>query len=98
MISKYLQLIKMKEQNLNSELVEYIDFIIGNAKRLQDMLDGLLSYSKLNVKDIALAEIDFDEFIQDVLKNLKFKIEQSHAHITLPEDVPNIRGYRILLL
>ena len=98
MISTFLQLIKMKEQNLNSESVEYIDFIIGNAKRLQDMLDGLLSYSKLNVKDIAVAEIDFDEFIQDVLKNLKFQIQQSNAHITLPEDVPNIRGHRILLL
>jgi len=97
MISTYLQLIKMKEQNLHSESVEYIDFIIGNAKRLQDMLDGLLSYSKLNIKSLATEEIAFDTFMHDVLENLKFQIEQSNAHIALPEEVPAIRGHRVLI-
>ena len=59
MVSNYLGLLKRKYgTKLEQRAVEYIDFAVGGAQRMNRLLKDLLSYSRIGTRDAKLEEVE----------------------------------------
>jgi len=89
MISSFLQLLEKKlKDKLDTETKEYIDFAVDGSKRMKNMIEDLLSYSRLISKKSQFEKINTKEILKDVLTDLSEKIKETEAKINsnhLPE-------------
>lgn len=63
------------------------------GERMATLIDDLLTYSALSQKPDANEEVDLNEVVLQVLKDLDFEVEQKHAQIRTSE-LCSIRGNR----
>jgi light-regulated signal transduction histidine kinase (bacteriophytochrome) len=83
MISSYLQLIEYRyKDKLDKDADDFIEYAVDGAKRLQDLIGGLLEYSRVGTKGRSFELVDFGHILEQTLINLKVAIEESGALIT----------------
>lgn len=76
------------EKQLDDTAREYIGFAVDGAERMQQLIQALLEYSRVNTQGSDALPIDMEEMLKDVLSDLSVLIEESDAEITcdaLPE-------------
>jgi PAS domain S-box-containing protein len=76
---------------LDEELSQYIDFIYQSSNRMQDLVKGLMDYSRIG-KIKELASIDCDKVLCEVLSDMSMIIKEKNAQITVSK-LPQIYGY-----
>jgi light-regulated signal transduction histidine kinase (bacteriophytochrome) len=76
------------DDNANS----YLTYISQASERMQTLIKDLLDYSRIGRK-IILQEVDCNAVLSDVLADLSSAIEETHAKIAAPEELPVVRGY-----
>jgi chemotaxis family two-component system sensor kinase Cph1 len=87
MISCFTQLLQDQYQSkLDDKAREYIYFAVEGANRMYELLNGLLTYSRIHTKGKNFSHIDANLIIADVTKNLALKIKERNATI----DVGNL--------
>lgn len=83
MIASYLQLIERRYKGrLDKDADEFIAFAVDGAGRLQEMISGLLAYSRVQTKGSPLKEVNCSEVLGNAVQNVKVAIEESGARIT----------------
>ena len=83
MIASYLQLIERRYKGkLDKDADEFIAFAVEGASRLQNMIIGLLAYSRIETKGKPLEEVNSAEVLGNAVSNLKIAIEESGTLIT----------------
>lgn len=95
MISMYTQVIQKRlgEQLLDAEK-ESMFFITDGVKRMQNLLDDLLRYSRLGKSGKEIKEINLDNLVFMVGHNLSVVVQESGAVInTMP--LPTIHGVQV---
>jgi PAS domain S-box-containing protein len=76
---------------LDEEFNQYIDFIYQSSNRMQELVKGLMDYSRIGkVKE--LATIDCSKILDEVLSDLSMVIKEKNAQITISK-LPEIQGY-----
>lgn len=84
MIVTFLQLLERKYRDqLDTEGKEYIQFAVDGAKRMQALINDLLTFSQVNAYNTKLELVSCDSIVGQVLDNLKIAIEEHHAQITV---------------
>lgn len=73
---------------LNDEGKEYLGLIIENGQRLQEMMEGLLQYSRLNA-DAPFVKTDMNKVVEGCLGEMKSRIAATGAKIEIAE-LPSI--------
>ena len=92
MITSFLQLLQRRyEDQLDEEANEFIGFAVDGAKRLDNMTNDLLSYSRITSKKRHIKLVDFEQVLDEALQNLKVPIEETNAVIT-HDPLPTILG------
>jgi chemotaxis family two-component system sensor kinase Cph1 len=89
MVSSFTQLLKKKygdKLDLNAQ--EYIDFAVDGAKRMRDLIDGLLEYSRVQTKGETFTLVNIEDIMQQVKKNLMVKIKDTRAIISIDKLLP----------
>lgn len=82
-IASYLQLLEIRyKDKLDKEATEFIDYSVSGAKRMQSLIQDLLSYSRLTSKPRSPKEVDIEQIIEVVKSNLQAGIQQTGARIT----------------
>ncbi len=83
MISGFTQLLaeNYKEQ-LCMEAQEYIKLIIIGADKMQQLIEDVLSYSRLSTKSEPFTDVDMSAVLEKVITILSVKIKESNALIT----------------
>jgi light-regulated signal transduction histidine kinase (bacteriophytochrome) len=82
-IISYAQLIEMRYKGqLDSDADEFIDFMVGGALRMKDMIQGLLDYSRVGTQGGEFKDFSAEEVLSVVSYNLKVSIEECRAEIT----------------
>ncbi len=82
MISSYLQLIERRyKEKLDSEAIEFIDYAVSGAKRMQILINDLLAYSRVNTQQKAMKDANLNSILEIVLHTLKAKIIDTAAVI-----------------
>lgn len=83
MISSYLQLIERRyQERLDEDGHQFIAYAVDGASRMQTMINGLLSYSRVGTQGKPFGPADCESILEQTLINLKVAIEESHAVIT----------------
>jgi PAS domain S-box-containing protein len=92
MVASYVQLLARRYKGkLDNEAEEFIGFAVDGSKRMQDLIQALLAYSRIGTKGRQFAPTDCEIVLQNALKNLQIAIEDSQARIT-HDPLPTIIG------
>jgi signal transduction histidine kinase len=98
-VASFCQLLEKRyADQLDERGVEYIGFAVDGAKRMQVLINDLLTFSRVgrpgNTKDV---DVDLDVAMDAALDNLTTAIEESGAEITRQAPLPTVTGDPTLL-
>ncbi|MCU7491757.1 MAG: PAS domain S-box protein [Ignavibacteria bacterium] len=92
MMHSYAELLEKRyEGKLDESADDFLYFITGGAKRMQQLINDLLQYSRVTTRGKPFEPVDCMEVMSNVLDNLQISIEESGARITF-DSLPVIRG------
>lgn len=78
----YTQLIKQRwAGKLDADTDEFIEYVVDGGKRMQNMINDLLSYSRAGCSPVTFEPIDCDKALDHALENLTAAIVESGAEI-----------------
>jgi len=99
MVSLYSQMLQRKYgEKLDAEADEFIAFIVGGAKRMEQLLRDLLAYSQTgSSSEGPVQPVDCAEAMRKVVLNLQASVEQSNATITW-DPLPTVHAHEIRLM
>ncbi len=83
MVSSYTQLLARRYQGkLGQDADEFIEFAVDGARRMQNLINDLLAYSRVGRRGGDLRATDAEAVLSSALTNLRAAIEESKATIT----------------
>jgi signal transduction histidine kinase len=83
MVASYVQLIEQRyAKSLDAEAHEFIGYAVDGAKRMQALIDDLLTYSRVGMRGKPLEPTDCRKVVDTALGSLKIAIAESGAQIT----------------
>jgi signal transduction histidine kinase len=92
MVASYVQLIEKRYQDkLDSDGREFIEFAVDGAKRMQVLIEDLLTYSRITTRAKPFQSTNFEEVLEAVTDNLQMVIRESGAQIT-HSPLPTVSG------
>jgi K+-sensing histidine kinase KdpD len=68
---------------LDQDAQDYINFAVDGSKRMFNLINGLLEYSRVQTKGKVFGNVDMNEVLNKVLYNLELKIKEKNAVITV---------------
>jgi PAS domain S-box-containing protein len=78
---------------LNEDQQENFEFMIDGARRMQDMIDALLTYSRLTTRAKPLEWVDLNKVIEDLKKlELATVLDETRGAIHVPKPLPSIQA------
>ena len=81
-ISGYTKLLRAEYlPELDSTAQEYMNFVINGTKRMQGLIEDLLTYSRVNTYEQVFSTVDCNSVVQEAITNLQTSIEESGAEI-----------------
>lgn len=82
-ITSYVQLLqKVTQNNLPPGANDYIQFVVEGTHRLQELIDDLLSYTRLSATPQPPQRIDLSKVLQETLTSLETAIKDKQAVVT----------------
>ncbi len=97
MITSFLQLLERRyTDKLDQDANEFIGFAVEGAKRLNEINNDLLEFSKVTRKKIDCSKVDINKVLEQTKMNLKYAIDTENAKINY-NILPTIYGDEILI-
>ncbi|MCS6819346.1 MAG: PAS domain S-box protein [Chitinophagales bacterium] len=91
-ISSYLQLLESRYgHKLEADGKEFIEFSVSGAKRMQRLIQDLLNYSRINTRPKPFTEINLNDLLHVVLKNIETTIQANNVIIEI-QPLPVVIG------
>jgi len=83
MVASFVQLLSehLKGQ-LDKDAEEYMGFAVDGAKRMQQLVNGLLEYSRVESRGKELQPVDTNKIFNETISNLEVRIDETRAKIT----------------
>jgi signal transduction histidine kinase len=98
-VASFCQLLEQRYGNaLDERGIEYIGFAVDGAKRMQVLINDLLTFSRVGRLNVTHATVDLDSTLETALDNLAAAIEESGAQIARPDGpLPQVMGDATLM-
>ncbi|MGB8492620.1 MAG: ATP-binding protein [Bacteroidales bacterium] len=88
MISSFTQLLSQQyKDKLDGNALEYIRYAVDGSKRMYDLINGLLAYSRIHTRGKSFQMVDLNIVFEKVMKNVELKINERNACIN-SENLP----------
>ena len=91
MVGSYLGLLERRyKDKLDQDANDFIFYAVDGAKRMQVLINDLLSYSRVSTKAKPFESANTEHIVKGALKNLEILIEESGAEVdykNLPEEI-----------
>ena len=92
MVTNYLELLEHRYgDDFDEEADEFVAFAVDAAERMQAMVEGLLTYSRIDGQDTSFGPVDLGDVVADVVRDLGMRIDEADTEITV-EPLPTVRG------
>ncbi|EQA37680.1 PAS domain S-box protein [Leptospira inadai serovar Lyme str. 10] len=92
-IASYLQLLERKfSPQLPSEAKEFIQITIEAAKRQQGLIESLLRYSRLGVKEDRWEKINVKALLENIREDLSSVLKEAKVRIEIEGEMPVVLG------
>jgi signal transduction histidine kinase len=96
-VASFCQLLEQRYKGqLDERADQYIDFAVDGAKRMQQLINDLLAFSRVGRSGGKFAPVDLDEVFREALANLDLTTTDSQATV-VAEGLPTVRGEATLL-
>ena len=98
-VASFCQLLEKRYgDQLDERGAEYIGFAVDGAKRMQALINDLLTFSRVGRLNSTHTEVDLEETLNIALGNLSTSIEEADAEIVRPaKPLPTVDGDPTLL-
>ncbi len=94
----FTQLLKKRSQGqLGAEADETVRYIVEGAKRMHEMVKGLLEYSRVARGDPKFAPVDCNHILSSAMANLKLQMDEHHGSVIV-DPLPTVFGDKVLLI
>ena len=91
-IQVFLDLLRVKHgSSLNEQGQGYLNRVTKAANRMQQLIEGLLVYSRIDAPDSTGVALSLQEIVEEILADLSVHIEEFQAEIHVG-DLPMIQG------
>lgn len=92
-VASFCQLLEKRYgDQLDERGVEYIRFAVDGAKRMQVLINDLLTFSRVGRLNATEAAVSLDAALNTALDNLSTAIEESGTEIVRPAGLPTVVG------
>jgi len=92
-VASFCQLLEKRYgKELDDRGKQYIAFAVDGAKRMQVLINDLLTFSRVGRVHEGWKPVDLDRALDRALGNLTLAIEESGAVIERPEELPELLG------
>lgn len=82
---------------LNPELAEIFDHISRAAKRLEDLVAGVLTYSRVSFQENAVEKVALKDIFEDIRRDVARALTGAGGSLTVADDLPEIKSDRLKL-
>jgi signal transduction histidine kinase len=98
-VASFCQLLEKRYgDKLDDRGVEYIGFAVDGAKRMQVLINDLLTFSRVGRLNAMYTDVDLDAALDSALANISSAVEESDAQIVRPHGgLPQVHGDPTLL-
>jgi signal transduction histidine kinase len=97
-VASFCQLLEKRYgDQLDERGTEYIRFAVDGAKRMQQLINDLLAFSRVGRLNAAHADVDLGATLDAGLANLAAAVEETGAEIVRPATLPHLNGDPTLL-
>ncbi len=98
MVGSYTQLLARKYKGkIDKDADEFIGFAVDGVKRMQQLINDLLEYSRVGTKKRTFTQFSLNQVIKNSLENLQVAIAESSATINVPDNLPQVQGDEVQL-
>lgn len=88
-VAGFVQLLDRRANHkLNEEEREYIQFAVAGVKRMDLIIQDLLSMSQIDRLEETKKPVAFDRVVEEVIQELQFQIEEKHAKVSVTGKYP----------
>ncbi|HEY3063583.1 MAG TPA: PAS domain S-box protein [Chloroflexota bacterium] len=92
MVASYTQLLARRYAGkLDQDADDFIGFAVDGAKRMQDLINDLLAYSRVGTRQLQLQPVDTSELVKGVVADLAAAIAEAGATI-VSDELPTVHG------
>ncbi|RDI72024.1 PAS domain S-box protein [Halopelagius longus] len=92
MVTSYLKLIERRYgDRLDEDGEEFLGFAVDGAERMREMIDGLLTYSRIETQGDPFDPVDLNDVLGHVRADLQMRIAESDADVAV-ERLPTVEG------
>ncbi|MBK6010065.1 ATP-binding protein [Streptomyces sp. MBT53] len=97
-VASFCQLLEKRYgDKLDERGLQYVDFAVDGAKRMQVLINDLLTFSRVGRLDDIREKAGLGQALDKALRNLAASVEESDARIDRPETLPDTVGDPTLL-
>lgn len=82
---------------LDGDGVSKLETLVRLTKRMEDLINCLLHFSRLGRQELNMQLIDFNELVKNVSEVFRMSLGDANINIRIPKPLPIIRGDRVLL-
>jgi light-regulated signal transduction histidine kinase (bacteriophytochrome) len=92
MVSSYVQLLEKRyKDRLDPDAHDFINYAVSGARRMQNLINDLLSYSRVGTRGKPFQLVDCSEVLYAATSNLEVAIRENEAVIE-HDDLPQVMG------
>jgi signal transduction histidine kinase len=92
MVSSYTQLLEKRyKDKLDDDANEFIEYAVDGAKRMQTLINDLLSFSRVDSMGKQVKELNTNSIFDYVLNSLKVSVDETNATVSR-ENMPSVSG------
>ncbi len=96
-VTSFLQMLEHHNRgNLDADSKQYIDFAVKSSAHMRSLINGLLEYSQVTLKEKKFQEVDCPALVGQVLQQLNASITESGAKVECLW-LPEVYGEPLLL-
>lgn len=92
-IQGYARLLNKMHLNIDQDANNYIQSMAAGARRMEEMIDGLLVFSRITRDEQAFEVVSMDRVYHDTIKALQQQIHDAGATVTT-SGLPEVKGIR----
>ncbi len=99
MISSFLELLVRRYDNkvLDDKAKEYIDYAVDGAVRMQQMINDVLTFSRVDTEGGSFAYVDMNKVLGTTLQDLNVDIDKTGATISSSE-LPTVKADQMQMI
>ncbi len=97
-VASFCQLLEKRYgDQLDERGTQYIAFAVDGAKRMQILINDLLTFSRVGRLNDAHETVALDTVVDRAVRNLAAAVEESDARVDRPQELPQVTGDPTLL-